>query len=289
MKIVNILGGLGNQMFQYAFLVALRESTGIETKYDASVFKTYPLHNGFELERRFNIISRQATSKEIRELTYYTRSYFWYRVFKRFPKRKTMIFEPPHSIFTPKLLEDKRDLYYYGIWQDHHYFDKYKSIIKQEFEWKEPLDEKNQRYYNDFVQGQTVSLHIRRGDYLKEWRYKGICELDYYQKAVAHVKRQFGPQMQYAIFSNDTEWCEENIVPLLDVSKYVNVNWNQGEESHKDLRLMQACRVNVIANSSFSWWAAYLNIHKDSIVISPKKWTNAEVLFERQLPEWVKI
>ena len=101
MKIVNILGGIGNQMFQYAFLVALRESSKTEVLYDASVFKTYPLHNGFELDRRFKITARQATPKEIRKLTYYTTSYFWYRVFKRFPKRKTMQFEPAHSVYTP--------------------------------------------------------------------------------------------------------------------------------------------------------------------------------------------
>jgi len=289
MKIVNILGGIGNQMFQYAFMVALREATKTEVLYDASVFKTYPLHNGFELDRRFNITAKQADPKEIKKLTYYTTSYFWYRVFKRFPKRKTMKFEHPNCIYTPELLEDKKDYYYYGIWQDYHYFDSYKDIIKKEFEWKEPLDEKNQKCNDDFAKGNTVSIHIRRGDYLKEWRYKNICELDYYQKAIAHVKKLFGNNMSYAIFSNDIDWCQENIVPLLDGSEYTMVNWNQGPDSYKDIRLMQACKVNIIAHSSFSWWGAYLNIHNDSLVISPDKWTNAEVSFERQLPEWIRI
>lgn len=289
MKIVNILGGIGNQMFQYAFLVALREATGCEVCYDASVFKTYPLHNGFELDRRFNIMARQATPKEIWKLTYYTTSYFWYRIFKRFPKRKTMQFEPKHCAFTPELLKDKRDLYYYGIWQDHHYFDDYKEIIKKEFAWKEPLDERNRICYDEFVKGETVSIHIRRGDYLKEWRYKNICELDYYQKAITHVKELYGKKMNYAIFSNDIAWCQDNIVPLLDDSRYTMVDWNQGAESYKDMRLMQACKANIIANSSFSWWGAYLNIHSEPMVIAPKKWTNADVCFDRQLSDWLLI
>ena len=289
MKIVNILGGIGNQMFQYAFLVALRESTKEEVCYDASVFKTYPLHNGFELERRFKISAKQANPKEIRKLTYYTTSYFWYRVFKRFPKRKTMQFESNHCAFTPELLEDKRSLYYYGIWQDHHYFDAYKDVIRKEFEWKETLDDRNQKCYNDFSVGKTVSIHIRRGDYLKEWRYKNICELYYYQKAIAYVKNHYGVDMAYAIFSNDTEWCKENIVPLLDDSKYTMVSWNQGADSYKDIRLMQACKVNIIANSSFSWWGAYLNIHNDSLTIAPKKWTNDVAYFQRQLDEWILL
>lgn len=286
MKIVNILGGIGNQMFQYAFLVALRESTKKEVCYDASVFKTYPLHNGFELDRRFNISARQASPSEISRLSYYTSSYFWYRVLKRLPRRKTMLYEPNHCAYTPELLEDGRDMYYYGIWQDHRYFDNYKDIVKKEFSWKEILDERNQETYDYFKEGITVSLHIRRGDYLKEWRYKDICELDYYQKALEYISSLGKKDVKFAIFSNDPSWCKDNIVPLISDYKYTMVDWNQGAESFKDMQLMSACKVNVIANSSFSWWGAYLNIHDDVLVIAPRKWTNDIVYFDRQLDDW---
>ena len=262
MKIVNILGGVGNQMFQYAFLVALREESGIETAYDASVFKTYPLHNGFELEKLFNITAQQASKKNIRELSFYTSNYFWWRVFKRLLHKKTQVFEPPHSVYTPSLLTDKRDLYYYGIWQDHRYFDSHKDTIRKEFTWKKDLDLTNRTAFDKFSTHDTVSVHIRRGDYLKEWRYKGICELDYYKKAIACVKEQFGQDnLHFAIFSNDIPWSKENIIPLLGENTYTIVDWNQGIASSNDMRLMSACRINIIANSSFSWWAAYLNIH----------------------------
>ena len=289
MKIVNILGGLGNQMFQYAFLIALRESTGVETFYDASLFRTYPLHNGFELDKRFNITTRQATAKEIWKLTYYTSSFFCYRILKRLPKRKTMLYEPKHCVFTPSLLDDNADRYYYGIWQDYHYFDKYKDIIKKEFTWKEPLDKKNQEAYDRFKVGTTVSLHIRRGDYLKEWRYKNICELDYYKKALEYVSSQRYSNVKFAIFSNDPTWCKENVVPLLNDSEYTMVDWNQGAASYKDMQLMTACKINIIANSSFSWWATYLNIHDDNLTIAPQKWTNDVAYFDRQMEGWILL
>lgn len=289
MKVVNILGGIGNQMFQYAFMMALRTSTGIETRYDASVFKTYPLHNGFELDRRFCITARQATKEEIKKLTFYTESYFLYRIIKRLPHRRTQQFENAHCVYQPDLLKDRRSLYYYGIWQDHRYFDAYKDVVRKEFTWREPLDERNQQYYEKFVSRPTVSLHIRRGDYLKEWRYRNICELGYYQQAIEYVCNRFSPDLSFAIFSNDMKWSQEHIVPLLKGNDYTLVSWNQGADSYKDMRLMSACQYNIIANSSFSWWAAYLNIHNAPFVIAPKKWTNADVWFDRQLPEWVLI
>lgn len=290
MKIVNILGGLGNQMFQYAFLIALRHESGIETAYDASVFQTYPLHNGFELANLFNITAHQASKKDIRQLSFYTSHYFLWRILKRLPHRKTQLFEPPHGAYTPSILKDKRDLYYFGIWQDHRYFDSYKDIIKEEFTWKKDLDLINKQAFDGFLARDTVSIHVRRGDYLNEWRYKGICDLDYYRKAIAYIKKHFGQQdLHFAIFSNDIPWSKENIIPLLGENTYTIVDWNQGETSSNDMRLMSACRINIIANSSFSWWAAYLNFHINPIIVAPKKWTNADVCFDRQLDNWILI
>ncbi len=288
MKIVNILGGIGNQMFQYAFAVALREETGVDVRYDASVFKTYPLHNGFELDRRFCVSIRQASSAEVWKLTIHTTRYFLWKVLTRIHIGKTK-HERKYTEYLPDVFDDKKDLYYYGYWQHHAYFDKYKDVLKREFSWKEPLSKKNQEVYNSFCEKQTVSIHVRRGDYLKKWIYRDICELDYYRKAIACVKEMMPDDVQFAIFSNDMTWCNDNIVPLLDDAQYVMVDWNQGAESHNDMRLMQACRANIIANSSFSWWAAYLNVNDNPIVIAPKVWTNEDVNFKLQLDEWVLI
>lgn len=290
MKIVNIIGGLGNQMFQYAFLIALHESTMQDSYYDASLFKTYPLHNGFELNKCFNITLKQAEVTDIKRLSYYTTSYFWFRVLKRIHRRRTQLFEPAHSEYTPSLLASPEDKYYIGIWQDHRYFDAYKDLIKKEFSWKQILDDNNLHYYNIFRSQLTVSIHIRRGDYLNDWRYKDICELDYYQRSIEKVKSLFpGRDYSFAIFSNDIVWCRDNIVPLLGDHRFTIIDWNQGPRSSIDMQLMSACMVNIIANSSFSWWAAYLNIHDNAIIIAPQKWTNADVHFNRQLDSWILI
>lgn len=287
MKIINILGGIGNQMFQYAFLVAMREATGVETCYDASVFKTYSLHHGFELDRRFCITSREASPKEIKKLTFYTTSFFWWRTILKFKLGKAA-FEKKHK-YTPELLKDKSARYYYGYWQNYRYFDKYKNVLKREFSWKEPMDDKNMNLLDRLSSSNTVSIHIRRGDYLKHPRYCGICELDYYRNAINYVLAHRAECNTFVVFSNDMEWCKENILPLLEERCCIMVDWNQGADSYKDMRLMQSCNVNIIANSSFSWWAAYLNCNSNALVIAPRKWLNDDLNFKPQLEDWILI
>ena len=290
MKIVNILGGLGNQMFQYAFLVALRETSGVETCYDASVFKTYPLHNGFELDRLFTITARQASKDEIKKLTYYTSSYSFWRLINHLPKRKTQISESAISLYSPSLLSNPGDYYYTGYWQDARFFDRFKDILRQEFTWKKPLEGKNQDLWNELVSSPSISVHVRRGDYLGDWRYKGICGLDYYERAISQALNLLdSTQSRFVLFSDDIPWCKDHIVPLFQSHPYSIIDWNIGDAAWNDMRLMSACRINIIANSSFSWWAAYLNEHPDSRVIAPARWTNAKTQAVRQLEKWILI
>lgn len=289
MKIVNILGGLGNQMFQYAFLVALRETFHDTTLMDTSVFHTYGLHNGFELERLFHITARSATPKELRKVTWYSRSYFVHRVLKRLPHRKTECYELPHCDYNPNILRDNSDFYYYGIWQDYRYFAPYREEILHEFTWKEPLDERNRQLLNSLDDENLVSIHVRRGDYLLHSNYAGLCGLDYYAAAIQKVKELHTSPVTFLVFSDDIPWCKEHLPALTEKSKVIYVDWNTGMDSYKDMRLMAFCRTNIIANSSFSWWAAYMNPHSDQLVIAPKRWTNADTHFDRQLPEWILV
>ena len=286
MKIVKIIGGLGNQMFQYALLVALRETFREEILMDVSTFASYKLHNGFELERVFTITAQKATASEIQSLTHYTHNYRLSRIYRRlFPVKSTEKIENGRCRFDETVLIDDRSLYYDGIWQNYLYFDRFKDKIKQEFTYSIPLDDRNMKVEKDFRENLTVSLHIRRGDYLRHKNYIGLCGLDYYTAAVEYVKGKYGPDINFAVFSNDMPWCEEHILPMLG-GRYLSVDWNIGMDSYKDMRLMSACRVNIIANSSFSWWAAYLNEHLDREIVAPKKWTNMPVEFNRQMPSW---
>ena len=288
MKIINISGGLGNQMFQYAFLLAMQEATGDECLMDVSKYATYRLHNGFELLDIFNISARCATKNELKQVTRYTTNYKLSRIYRKFllPK-KTEILEAPGCPYNPNIfIESKGNLFYEGIWQNEQYFGHIRDLILKEFTFKHPLSEINSLAVKNFIEKITISIHVRRGDYLKHKNYIGLCGLDYYAKAIDYVKNKYGKDIQFAVFSNDMQWCKDNILPLFTGYEYTLVDWNRGKESYNDIRLMGACKINIIANSSFSWWAAYLNQTIDKEVIAPDKWTNMPVLFRRQLPEW---
>lgn len=289
MKIINISGGLGNQMFQYAFLLAMKDATGDECLMDASKYATYNLHNGFELNEVFNITSRCATKDELKRVTRYTTNYKLSRVYRKFlPKKKSEVVEPmPSCTYMPDIFtKAKGDLYYEGIWQNEKYFSHVRPIILKEFSYRQPMNDKNKEASQIFSKKKTVSLHIRRGDYLLHKNYIGLCGIDYYTKAIKYVRKKYGKEIQFAIFSNDMPWCKDNILPLLDGYEYTLVDWNKGKESYNDIRLMGYCIVNIIANSSFSWWAAYLNKNDDKEIIAPAKWTNMPVMFRRQLNDW---
>lgn len=289
MKIVNISGGLGNQMFQYAFLMALRTETADEVLMDTSKYATYKLHNGFELERVFNISSRSATKEELKKVTRYTTNYMLSRIFRKLlPNKRTEIVEDmPRCKFNPYIFEEAQgDKYYDGIWQNYKYFDSIRPILLKEFTFKEPFSNKNMEVCQKFEARTTISMHIRRGDYLKHKNYIGLCGIDYYKKAIEYVKQKYRRDIQFAIFSNDIPWCQSNIIPLIEGFEYTIVDWNISKESYNDMRLMGHCKVNIIANSSFSWWAAYLNQTEGKEIIAPEKWTNMPVEFKRQMPEW---
>lgn len=289
MKIINISGGLGNQMFQYAFLLAMRDATGDECLMDVSKYATYNRHNGFELERVFCITARSATKEELKRVTRYTTNYKLSRVLRKFlPKRKTEVVEEmPSCRYMPEVFtKAKGDLFYEGIWQNEKYFGHVRPLILKEFTYRNPLSVTNAQAVHKFSEKTTVSIHVRRGDYLKHKNYIGLCGLDYYASAIGYVRKKYDSEIHFAIFSNDMTWCREHLLPLIDRCEYTLVDWNKGRESYNDIRLMSACRVNIIANSSFSWWAAYLNEHPEKEVIAPKTWTNMPVAFCRQLPDW---
>ncbi|MBQ8225893.1 MAG: alpha-1,2-fucosyltransferase [Bacteroidaceae bacterium] len=289
MKIINISGGLGNQMFQYAFLLAMREATGDECLMDTSKYATYKLHNGFELAEVFNISARSATKEELKRVTRYTTNYKLSRVFRKFlPKKRTeVVEETPSCRYMPNVFaEAKGDLFYEGIWQNEKYFGHVRPLILKEFTYKNRLSEVNALATQKFSEKRTVSIHVRRGDYLKHKIYLGLCGLDYYTTAIHYVKRKYGTGLHFAIFSNDMAWCRKHLLPLINECEHTLVDWNKGAESYNDIRLMSACSVNIIANSSFSWWAAYLNEHLEKEVIAPKTWINMPIEFCIQLPNW---
>lgn len=288
MKIVKILGGLGNQMFQYALFIALKEHFPNEKVLtDTSYFKTYHVHNGLELERVFGIILPQASFGELVRLTYPVKWFKLSRAIRKFlPKRKTECIEAKDYTFNSEVFTTE-SRYYDGYWQNFEYFKQYIPIIREQFKFKLPLNLKTKFLLDRLSQNKnTVSLHVRRGDYLKAVNYAGLCGIDYYSKAIEYMKGRIESAVFY-IFSDDIPWCMENISPLLADSKYEFVDWNKGNDSPLDMLLMSNCHHNILANSSFSWWSACLNSHSDKIVCAPEKWTNTKVNCKFQMPDWI--
>lgn len=293
MKIVHIIGGLGNQMFQYALLIALREHFKQIVLADISSFKGYGLHNGFELPRVFGITPTIATKQDLKKLTYYSSSYNMQRIMRHIlPKRYTECIESPQGDYIEDMFAYSGDMYYEGYWQNYKYFDRYRDIIRNEYTFKFIcLNKENTRIINAINQNPSiwVSIHIRRGDYINHKAFGGICDLNYYKSAVEYVKRLCHKNLCFLILSNDAEWCRKNIGSIIydDVCEYVD--WNNGEDSYIDMYLMTLCRINIIANSSFSWWGAYLNNNDNKTVIAPKKWTNTDIAFGGYFHDWILI
>lgn len=290
MKVIGFTGGLGNQMFQYAFLVAMRERTGDQCLMDRSWYDMRREHNGFEIGKVFRLSSGIADVAAVSRLTWYARTYLLHRIYKHlFPMKKTEFRERGFNRYYPDIFaRGLEDTYFRGFWQSYRYFHDFRDIVLSEFSFRHELDDRNLAVYRRALACKTsVSVHVRRGDYLKDKLYRGLCGLDYYRRSISRAVELVGNDAAFHIFSDDPEWCRGNIVPLMGEHECSIVDWNTGSDSYKDMQLMSACRLNIIANSSFSWWAAYLNRREDQIVISPHKWINMPMEYDIQMPHWI--
>lgn len=292
MIISNIIGGIGNQMFQYASGLALAHLHQTEFEIDVSGFKGYELHNGFELNRVFNISADTCSISNIYKMLGISSSKFVRRVLRRpaFIKirHKKHIVEPNHA-YWPPFLSLPSDVYLDGYWQSEEYFKPIESVIRHEFTFKPTMNTLNNDIANQIKSTNAVGLHIRRGDYVSNLKnaYIGTCSLDYYASAIKHINTYVN-QPHFFIFSDDVSWVKANL--SLD-SKHTYVDFNKGADSYNDMRLMSLCKHNIIANSTFSWWGAWLNNHQDKIVIAPKKWFVSELINDPDLvpKSWIRL
>lgn len=289
MKIVKYIGGLGNQMFIYAFSVALRETFRQEILVDTHYYKSRNFHNGLEIERIFGIHLTEAKLSDKLKMSWYFPNYWIdYHLLGKLPARKNTVRKLPGQKVSLELLDDSSDKFYDGYWQSYQYFDSYRDVILKEFTFpKISMEDKLNFELNERLKNEenSVGIHIRRGDYLKNWKYRGLCGIDYYQKAIAYILEHI-KSPKFFLFSDDIDWVKENISPLLKGYAVTFVNWNHSINSYKDMQLMAMCKNLIIANSSFSWWAAYLN-QNNPIVVAPEKWINSFVDFRIQYKDWI--
>ncbi len=277
-------------MFQFAFYLSLRNKFENEkVKIDISWFDNDEFHNGFELKKIFDIDCCFSDDKENSALSRAGYS-FLSRIKRRLlPKKKSEIVESKeqqfhfHKNLFGNANEDK---YYRGYWQSYKYFDSISALIKSSFRFP-PFYEKNNLKMNLYIRNnkdRTVSIHVRLGDYSQHSSLGGICNLEYYNRAILMIEKKIKNPI-YIIFSDDIEWCRINF----NLSNAKFVDWNKKQSSFRDMQLMSLCDHNIIANSSFSWWGAYLNPNKNKIVIAPKVWIRGNVAKDIILEDWYKI
>lgn len=272
MNIVQIHSGLGNQMFQYAFYLALKQHRP-DTKIDASVYRYRPSHNGYELERIFNIHPLHASAAERDQMADVSKD--WFSELRRaigWTKHTTgqLLVEPnPANGWCPQLLEVD-NCYLKGFWQTENYFSSVADQVRRDFRFCLPLSSAAQAYMQAITSENSVSVHIRRGDYLKKRRIDdfNVCSAAYYRRAVEYILERM-PDAIFYVFSDEPAWGQaQHIFP----HGTVYVSGHKGQNAYLDMQLMSACRHHIIANSSFSWWGAWLGQQQDTIVIAPNIW-----------------
>ncbi|WP_428658815.1 alpha-1,2-fucosyltransferase [Runella sp.] len=287
MIIVKLSGGLGNQLFQYALGRHLAIINQTKLKLDTSLLAQTSdwTSRNFALSA-FTIQAEQATKEEIQTLAG-SPHHFLQRMGRKLGIKPARYFKEPYFHFYSPVLSIKSSHYLDGYWQSEKYFKAISSLIRQEFSLKLPLSSHSQRFKEKVAGCSSVSIHIRRGDYAKTSkanRYLKPLEMDYYQRAIKHITHQV-PNPHFFIFSDDIEWVKDQLIAPFPM------HFSEGNSAHEDLWLMAHCRHHIIANSTFSWWGAWLNPRPDKIVIAPQKWFSTE-RFNTQnlLPEaWIGL
>lgn len=274
-------GGLGNQMFQYAFYLS-QKSAGYECRYNTEWYKHHCSHNGYELDNIFGIPQNN--------------NFFYYHLLRVLRKLRFYKTIPFIKIISDKIPSEyirefslKNINLFDGYWQCESYFKTIEKDIRKVFTFNvnNVSPKSKEILYKILNSSAGVSIHVRRGDYLEKKNqelYGNICTIDYYQAAIEEITRRIGP-CDFFIFSNDSEWVKTNI----HTPNATYIDHNIGRDSWQDMFLMSQCDHNIIANSSFSWWGAWLNSNPDKIVVSPHKFINSGNSNDIIPHQWIRI
>lgn len=292
MIVVRLIGGLGNQMFQYAFARALSLKRQTELKLDlASYGEDTP--RSFSLDC-FNIKASFASLEEIKKLVF-TPTPLFIRIVRKIKGKPPMressqIYRERHYHFDPQALGILGDSYLIGYWQSEKYFYQIEDIIRRDFTFKSKMSKKNQLLAKRIQETDSVSIHVRRADYVTNKVYRDyfkLCGIEYYFLAITKMINKVHHPCFY-VFSDDLDWVKNNIQSEFPITY---IDHNRGNQDYEDMRLMSLCKHHIIANSSFSWWGAWLNMHPDKIVIAPKKWFNDPSINTKDLipSSWIRI
>jgi hypothetical protein len=274
MIIINMSGGLGNQMFQYALYLKMK-SLGKKAKLDTSLYKNPNCGRKLELSI-FGIDLKKSNytlldSKKVK----------LENIFKKYSCYKDKI-----GIYQPEIF-NMDNVFLDGYWQNEKYFSDIKSDICKAFTFSVPIGNSMKKLIERMEDENSVSLHVRRGDYVtieNQGVYGNICTTDYYERAIRYINENV-ENPHFYLFSDDICWVRENI--YREGMTVIDIN-NEGN-SYMDMFLMSTCRHHIIANSTFSWWGAWLGTYAGKIVVSPSRWFQNHKTTDIICKGWVRI
>ena len=284
---VRLVGGLGNQLFQYACARAMALRHGVDVVLDTRELARGAAHAIYGLDR-FAISARIGADAELPPARGQTLRYALWRaglMRPRFLREKGLA-------LNPAVLAAPDDTYLHGYFQSEGYFRDQAVTIREELRFVAAPEGENARWLDHIrAEARAVSLHVRRGDYVgsaKGQAVHGTCDASYYARAVAEIGRRTGIEPLLFVFSDDPAWARENLAPGAEM---VVLDHNTAAAGAEDLRLMAACRHHIIANSSFSWWGAWRNPSPEKVVIAPSRWFADPSLRNPDIcpPDWVRI
>lgn len=287
MLIVHVCGGLGNQLFQYAFYLFLKKNND-KVFLDISEFEKNKFHFGFELSKVFNVDYELINEKDIKD--HVMNNNVICKIIKKLINNTVVgaiDYYGNDDISLVKCEKILENVYFKGFWQDKYYIEEvkneiYRDVIYNSFE----LSEKNKQLLSVMKEKECTSIHIRRGDYLHHPNFQGICTEKYYTNAIDYIDKNTNNEL-FIVFSDDISWCKNSLQKLKN--RVVYVDWNEGEDSFMDMYLMSNCDNNIIANSTFSWWGAFLNQNKSKVVVCPSKWNNVSNKNRLMMDGWIGI
>jgi hypothetical protein len=291
MIIVKLNGGLGNQMFQYSLGRQLAFKNKTILKLDIQGFKDYKLRN-YDLNC-FNILENIATPEDLSGVILPSEG-----LISKFGKHTRVklkgipqikFIKEPKFNFQQAILNLGDNVYLDGYWQSEKYFSDIKELIRKDFTIKNIPDPINESIMKEITECESVSIHIRRGDYVSDPttnQFHGFLGLEYYKRSMQLMLEKVD-NPHFFVFSDDTEWASENLKTDSPIT-YIKHN---GAKNYEDMRLMSTCKHHIIANSSFSWWGSWLSTNEEKIIIAPKKWFNANTLDTKDLylDSWTKM
>lgn len=286
--IIRISGGIGNQMFQYAFKQQLDYIANCKNTIDIRFFENRNVHNGYELNKVFDIDDETydgsiKAPSEVHPIIYRG----LYRIGKRFYVTKKYAMEVLIDYYEKYKSFSGEKYYLDGYWQSEEYFKDVKDEVRESFIFPQFCEESNINLCKRICQENAIALHVRRGDFLESSKFVCLGKTDYYQQAIKYISDKVNSPI-FVVLSDDIDWCRNNL-HLNEGSIYVD--WNKNDKSFRDMQIMSICSHCIIANSSFSWWGAWLNKNPDKIIVAPYKFYKGNTRNEEHLipKEWIKI